>query len=66
MASHPVTPVASVSAIRCARIRTGERQATYFAQLEEWRFYSHMLAAERRQRERDAVPFPHPADDSAA
>jgi hypothetical protein len=49
MARNPVTPVASVDRVSNARI--GQRGATYFTQLEEWRIYSQLLAAERRQKE---------------
>lgn len=48
MASNAVTPIASIDRVRGARI--GERRDTYFAQLEEWRIYSQLLAAERRQQ----------------
>lgn len=53
MASNVVTPIASVDRVRGARI--GERRDTYFTQLEEWRIYSQLLAAERRQQEQGGL-----------
>jgi hypothetical protein len=58
MASNAVTPIASIDRVRGARI--GERRDTYFTQLEEWRIYSQLLAAERREQEQGVTTNPLP------
>jgi hypothetical protein len=49
MARNPVAAITPIGRISNPRI--GQRQATHFTQLEEWRIYSQLLAAERRQQE---------------
>ena len=49
MARNPVTAIGPIARIGNPKI--GQRQATHFTQLEEWRIYSELLAAERRQQE---------------
>nr|WP_315249841.1 hypothetical protein [uncultured Duganella sp.] len=55
MARNPVTPVTPVTSVEPVRnVRVGQRESIYYTHLEEWRLYSQLLAAERRERERAA------------
>jgi hypothetical protein len=52
MARNPVTPVRPVDPVGAVRpLNSG---STYYRQLDQWRMYSEVWAAERRAKERRA------------